>query len=105
MTTAFEAGLKEQVYHFFRCGQRNKACRQANNICVVVLAGKGRQVGLPANGGSYALVFVRGNGNAVSASADKNATARFTFFNGISYRMREIRIVYRLKAGGTKIFH
>src|SRR6185436_9899159 len=73
VTATFKGSIHENVHHFFRIPFSYESCRNANNVGVVMFAGKFGQFFTPANRGPDALVFVGRNSNAIGATAKKNA--------------------------------
>jgi hypothetical protein len=69
-----------------------------------VLPGEGGNGSIPADSRPDPLVFVGGDGNSIGRSAEQDAKTAFSFFNGVSQWMSEIRIVYGIFAMGAKVF-
>ena len=73
------------------------------HIGIVVLARKGSQFGLPAEGATHALVLVQGHADALSAAADSDAGIAFACLYGLAHRVGKVGIVATLFGVGPEI--
>ena len=73
-------------------------------VGVVVLAGETGYFGMPAEGGTDALVLVQRHADTFTATADGDAGVACAFFNGKGKRVGVVGIVAASFAVGSEIF-
>src|SRR5688572_10320419 len=93
---AFKRSVYKKLYHFFCISLTNKAGGDTEYIGIVMFSCQLGKLFAPANGRTDALVFVRSDRHAIGAAAKKYSKRGFTFFNGISNRVSEVGVIYRI---------
>src|SRR5688572_30341531 len=96
VTAAFKRSIYKKLYHFFCVSFTNKAGGDTKYIGIVMFSCQLGKLFAPANGRTDAFVFVGRDRHAIGAAAKKYSKRGFTFFNGISYRVSEVGIIYRI---------
>ena len=104
MASTFKCGADEAVHHFFCILLVYEACGNAENVGVIVLSDKFSNLLAPADGGADLLVFIGGDGNAVSRAAEKYAKGKFAAFNSECNRVSKIGVIHRVGRVGSKVF-
>ena len=94
VAATLEGRIHKYIHHFLCFRRGNKASGNAKYVGIVMLPGQGSNFCLPANGGSYTLVFVGCNSNTITAAADQDTCFRFTLFNGTGNWMGKIRVIH-----------
>lgn len=82
MASAFEIRLKEFAHNFVGFFRRDETSRHDEHVGIVVLACQSGYLGLPAEGGTDALVLVQRHTDTFTASADGNSRIALSGFNG-----------------------
>lgn len=103
MTPAFKGGLDKYIDHFFGDRFRNKACRNAEDIGIIMLAGQGGYFIVPAKGRPDISMFIGSHGHTVSTAAEQYTKSEIAVGDSFSHRMCKIWIIYRVDGLGTEI--
>ena len=93
MASAFEGGLQVFVHDGIGFFVGDEAARHDEHVGVVVLTGEVGYLGHPAEGSTYALMFVERHADAFSAAADGNAFFAFARLHATCQGVAEIGIV------------
>src|SRR4051794_39715942 len=105
MPATFKGGRKKQFHHSFGFVDGYEAGGDADDICVVVLAGERCKFIGPAEGCTDVLVLVGSHAYAIAAAAYQYAGSRFPFFNHRGYRVSKVGIVYTVETIGAFVRH
>ncbi len=95
VTATLEFGAEEGVDALQRNGRVDKPSGEHEDVSVVVLSRKGRQLRLPAKCGANVLVFVEGHGDAVAGAANGDCGVALSVLDGSGARVSEVGIVAR----------
>ena len=69
MPATFKSSVHKNIKHFFCIAITYKSCRNADDVGIIVFAGQLGQLFSPANGGSYAGMFISRYGNTIGTAA------------------------------------
>ena len=70
MPSTFKICMHKYLYHFFNISFPYKACRNTNDVGIIMFACKFSKLFSPANSGTYMLMFISGYGYTVSTATN-----------------------------------
>lgn len=103
VAASLEFGVEEDVDEVDGGGGVDEAAGEHQAVGVVVLACQTCQVGVPAEGGTDALVFVESHADAVAGAADGYSGVAAPLFDGFGRGVSEVGIVARIGREGAEI--
>ncbi len=105
MPAAFEFCRKELAHAVARSLNSGQARTEAQDIGVVMLAGKCCLFRRGDEGGAYMLVAVGGNRHADARTANEHAGIVGIFFQPLGHRVGEVGIINRLCTAGAEVVY
>ena len=96
VSAALEIGAEESLRNLERQLLRDKPCRKRKDISIVVLTSQLSEGHIPAEGCSYALMFIGGHADTIARAAKDNAEVGFRILHSCCARMSIIRIIAAL---------
>lgn len=104
VSSAFEIGGEECLEDFEGEVGRDEACRERQDVGVVVLACECGEFGVPADCCPTALVFVDCHTDAVCAAADCNSELDSSLLDGVCQRVGVVGIVAAFGTVCSEVF-
>ena len=105
MAAAFEVGVQPRIQHVFHAFIVHVGGSQAEQVGIVVLAGKGRGWSRAAKGGAHAYPAVGGNAHADAGAADQDAAFIGAVSNAACDRIGVVGIIAGILGFRTHVGH
>lgn len=70
VSSSFKVGGEEDIHNRSSLFRGDESARHDQHVCVVVETGQASNLRNPAEGGTNALMFIKGHADALAASAD-----------------------------------
>ena len=103
VASALEGGVEEGVDDDVGFPLGYETGREHEDVGVVVLLGQGGDLGLPAEGGAYALMLVEGHRDSVAGAAHGDAERAVALLYRNGAWMRVVGIIARLRGVSAEI--
>src|SRR5690606_35617110 len=94
VSSSLKISIKKNINHFFCQFKRNEPGRNSQDIGVIMLPAKYRQLFVPTDGGADSLMLICGNGHTVATATNNNALFHLARFYRFTKRVNIIWIIH-----------